>query len=462
MKLSFKSNLRLGLGLSLLLLIFSSLASYVAIKNLIASADQVKHSNEVINGVDNIISTLKDAETGQRGYLLTGNRVFLEPYNGAKQQSNVFFNNVKVQTKDNPFQQKKLNELRTIIDSRLSIIDETIAIKKNGGNVDLSALIDGKYYMDNARRIIKEMQGEERRLLDIRTADLNSLASYTPFLIILAAVLSLLITIFFYRKVSSDFDQRVKLQQRLEDLNHETASRIEVIKGIARQISSGDYKVRLDAAKTDGLGELAGSLNAMAESLQYSFGLLEDKEWLQTGVAKLNDQMVGEKEVATLVNDMLINIVEHTKSHVGALYLLEDDKNLHLTGGYALAVNEKIKKISIGEGLIGQCLQSDKLMLIDQIPTGEITISYATGQTQPKSVVVFPIHRDGYTIGVIELASLNGYPQRKIDFLNAISNNIGVAIHVAQNRKKLQDFLEETQAQAEELQAQHSELECRT
>ena len=83
MKTTLKNNLRLGLGLSLIILFISSLASYVSIGNLIKSTDLVKHSDEVILNADNVISYLKDAETGQRGYLLTGNKVFLQPYYGA-------------------------------------------------------------------------------------------------------------------------------------------------------------------------------------------------------------------------------------------------------------------------------------------------------------------------------------------------------------------------------------------
>ena len=66
MKLSLKTNLRLGLGLSLIILILSSLSSYISINNLIKSSDLVAHSNNIMNGLDNVISTLKDAETGQR------------------------------------------------------------------------------------------------------------------------------------------------------------------------------------------------------------------------------------------------------------------------------------------------------------------------------------------------------------------------------------------------------------
>jgi len=459
MQLSLKTNLRLGLGLSLILLILSSLASYISINNLIKNADLVSRSNEVMNGLDNAISTLKDAETGQRGYLLTGNKVFLEPYIGASERVSNLYIDLKKKTHDNAFHQQKIDELKEILDTRLNIIDKTIKVKENGAVVSESYLLDGKVYMDKVRQIIKDMQNEEKRLLAVRTKELNTLAGYTPVLIVFAALLSLLITLFFYRKVSKDLNQRIKLQQKLQDVNEETTNRIQLIQTIASQISKGNYSIRMDDESKDGLGSLAGSLNAMAESLHYSFGLLEDKEWLQTGVAKLNDKMVGEKELSVLANDMLEVLVAHTKSHVGALYVLGEDKYLHLTGSYALNKHTKEPAIAIGEGLIGQCMQSRELMILEGIEATDLTISYASGETKPKTIVVFPIIRDGLMVGVAELGTLTTYPPRKLEFLKSVSNNIGVAIHVAQNRKRLQEFLEETQAQAEELQAQHSELE---
>lgn len=459
MQKTLKNNLRIGLGLSLLLLFISSLASYVSISNLIKSSKMVSHSNRVITNLEEIMSTLKDAETGQRGYLLTNDTLFLHPYTGAKKQAVELLNRVTRLTADNPVQQINAKKLRVIIESRLDIIEKTIEIKKAGGSVNIGDLLTGKEYMDNARQVIRAMETEETTLLGVRTADQNKLAGYTPALIIFAAFLAIVITVFFYRKVSNDFNARVKLQQELQDKNDEIDHRIEVIQGIAGQISSGDYQIRLDEQAKDGLGSLAESLNAMAESLQYSFTLLADKEWLQTGIANLNDKMVGEKSISTLANDILENIIQHTDAQVAAFYLLEDDRLLHLAGSYALLGNEKRTVLSPGEGLAGQALKSGKQILLNDIPEGELTISYAAGATSPKNIVAVPVVRDRVVVGVMEVGSLNTFSPLQLDFFNAISSNIGIAVHVSQNRKKLQDFLEETQAQAEELQAQHSELE---
>ncbi|PYF75738.1 response regulator [Pedobacter nutrimenti] len=458
MQKTLKNNLRIGLGLSLLILFISSLASYTSIKNLIKNSELVTHSNEVIANLDNIISTLKDAETGQRGYLLTGDRVFLEPYTGAKTTAVDLLNEVAAQTKDNAFQQKNVKSLKDIVERRMGILEQTISIKGRGGNVSVAELLKGKEQMDNARSLIKVMKVEEKRLLEERTADLNKLAAYTPMLILLAAFLAVLITFIFYRKVSSDFNVRTRLQQELQHKNDEIAARIEVIQEVASQISNGNYQVRLNQEQKDGLGSLTGYLNTMAESLQYSFSLLADKEWLQSSIAGLNEKMVGEKGVKELALDVLHYSIERTGSLVGALYLLEN-KDLVLTAGYALEKNQRTEVLALGAGIAGQAALSEKQILLSDIPDNELSISYATGSVKPKNIIAIPIIRDAVLVGVMELGSLQTYTPQQLDYFSSSSSNIGIAIHVAQNRKRLQEFLEETQAQAEELQAQHSELE---
>ncbi|SDM49113.1 Signal transduction histidine kinase [Pedobacter antarcticus] len=459
MQKTLQNNLRFGLGLSLIILFISSLASYISIGNLIRSSELVAQSNTNIRNLDAIISSLKDAETGQRGYLLTGEAVFLDPYKGAKEEAIGYLNKVKNDMQNSPVQQENLKSLEEIILGRLNVLEKTIAIKQKGGSVSVGDLLTGKSYMDSARKLIQQIQDDEQTQLNALTSDLNKSSGYTPMLIVIAAILAILITLFFYRRVTKDLAARVRLQKELEDKNIEIDNRIEVIEGIASQISKGDYQIRLDTATEDGLGKLAGSLNEMAESLHYSFSLLADKEWLQAGIAGLNDKMVGEKNIQELTTDILENIIQHTSAQVAAFYLLEDDRNLHLAGSYALLKEQSRSLLRDGEGLSGQALKSRKSILIKDIPEGELTISYAAGSTSPKNIVAFPVIRDKTPVGVIEVGSINAFTPQHLEFLESVSGNIGVAIHVAQNRKKLQEFLEETQAQAEELQAQHSELE---
>jgi signal transduction histidine kinase/DNA-binding response OmpR family regulator/CHASE3 domain sensor protein/HAMP domain-containing protein len=458
MQKALKKNLQIGLGLSLLILFITSLASFISIRNLIKSAELVAHSNEVIFKTNQVISHLKDAETGQRGYLLTGDIIFLEPTTGAKDSALNLINELAMQTNGNAIQQQGLKRLQVVVDKRLNIIDETINIKSRGGNVSVTQLLEGKKYMDASRSIVKALQTDETRTLNERTQELNKFAGYTPILIIIAALISIFITIYFYRKLYNDFNTKVELQRALEAKNQEIDYRISVIRDLASQISAGNYEIRLSEQQTDGLGSLTLHLNAMAESLQYSFKLLADKEWHQASIASLNDKMVGEKSVEELTRDILTNIIEHTNSSVAAFYLLED-KELHLLSSYALQTENVKKRLKIGEGLVGQAADSGKLLVLEDIPQDELSISYTSGITHPRCVVAIPVRRNRELIGVMEFGTLSSYTPLHLDFLNNIAHNIGVAIHVSQNRKKLQEFLEETQAQAEELHAQHAELE---
>jgi signal transduction histidine kinase/DNA-binding response OmpR family regulator/CHASE3 domain sensor protein len=459
MKSTLKRNLLYGLGLSLVLLFISSFASYISIRNLIESSDMVRKSNQIIEDLNDVLSVVKDAETGQRGFLLTADTVFLAPYNEAAARTSGIMNSLSSEITNTDIQQKNLAQLRYDIENRMRILDQNINEKKTHGTVSTDVFLSGKKYMDDLRVVIADMQHEEQQILQSRTASLNRLSNFTPSLIIFSALLAIAITLFFYRKVSSDLDEKNELQEELEQKNEEMEKRIIAIQNVAAQISDGDYKIRLDKITKDGLGSLAGSLNNMAQSLQHSFNLLEEKEWLQSGIALLNDSMVGEKSVETLAKDILENITEHSASRVAAIYILEDDNQLHLAASYALAENEKKKTLKTGEGIAGQAFQSGKQILLQNIPDNDSTITYATGKTKPRNVVAVPVTRDKMVIGVIELGALHDYSPLQLEFLKSISGNIGLAFYGAQNRKRLQELLEETQAQTEELQTQHSELE---
>ncbi|MCX2573820.1 response regulator [Pedobacter sandarakinus] len=459
MKTTLKNNLRLGLGLSLIILIISSLASYVSITNLIKSTELVKHSDEVILKAEKVISTLKDAETGQRGFLLTGNKLFLTPYNGATELALKTLDSVSALTRDNPAQQKNASQLKEVLVKRFGIITSTIEIKSLGGMIDPTVLIQGKTYMDQARAAVNAIVKEEKRLLEERTAALNKLISYTPILILIAAFLAILITLFFYRKVSVDFDERVKLQQEIEDKKLEMEKRITAIKEIAYQISKGNYGVTLDSQSRDDIGELSGSLNAMSLSLKKSFDTLADNEWLQTGVANLNVKMVGEKDVFHLADDIIEFLVTYTKSQIGAIYLFKDDGYLHLKGKFALEGQNLSPVLELGQGLVGQAVKSGKTIIIDDVPQNGLTITHATGNIKPAQLVVMPIVRNGISIGGLEMGAVRALTDLQLHFLNLVISDVGTALLGAQNRLKLQQLLEETQAQSEELQVQHNELE---
>lgn len=456
---TFKRNLIIGYSLSLLLLLISAVASFVSINSLLDGSVMVNHTNTVINRLENVISVLKDAETGQRGFLLTGENSFLEPYNGALNQTYSLIDEVKGLTNDNPGQQQTIESLRLMVSKRISQLQLLIEARKGGRQATVGELLQGKKYMDEARALVQQMQSREQTLLVQRTEKLNRFSSRTPILIIVSLLLAIIVTVISFLRVNKDFEKRMALQQELQKKDIEITKRIDSIQKIAGQISAGDYTTHVSGEEKDSLGSLGFSLNKMAASLDASFNQLEEKQWLQTGIASLNSVLVGEKDMTTLSSVVLSFIAEYSGSSSGAFYLLGDDTHLNLSSAFALERNEKNSLLTLGQGLAGQSALSQKTMEVTNIAPEDYTISFIAGQVKPKAIIAFPVMYNGMLKGVIELASLEAYTEKEKIFFETVSLNTGIAINTAETRKKVYELLEETQAQSEELQSQHGELE---
>ena len=84
MKWSIGNKIASGFGLALAVLLVVGAVSYDSTTKLSSSADWVRHTHEVLAGLDELLSAMKDAETGERGYVITGESPYLEPYNTAR------------------------------------------------------------------------------------------------------------------------------------------------------------------------------------------------------------------------------------------------------------------------------------------------------------------------------------------------------------------------------------------
>lgn len=453
------TNLRIGYGFSVLLLLLSSVASYFAIHNLVKSSALVNHTNTVILELESTLSILKDAETGQRGYLLTGMPEFLTPFNSASDKIGSHLMKVRELTKDNPTQIRNAERLQKVLNTRLERLQEVIKIRNRTGKVAAEEMIVGRRHMNEAREIVIAMEEIERSLLAKRNESLSTYSTYTPILIVIAALLSLVIALVSYLRAKKDLENRAALYGELKEKDEHIARRLTIIEEIARKISAGDYSTRVkDENDADSLGGLAISLNKMAESLDFSFKSLSDREWLQAGIASLNDRMIGEVEIQPLTQNILNHIIKYTNSSVGALYLMQDEENLELVSTYALLPESKRQVLKLGEGIVGQCA-ADRQPIVAGVNQDDMVVAFTSGNIKPQVIVAFPIVFENKIKGVIEIASTEQYDKKTLEYFSLISHNVGVVINTAQNRTKLQELLEETQAQSEELQAQHSELE---
>ncbi len=455
---NFKRNLLISSLVSLLVLTVSSVASFISIQSLLSSNFWVNHTQDVIYNLNEGSSIITEAQTSMRGYLLTGDEQFVNRFNESENKSNGYFDKLDELTADNPSQRKLLDDLRDKRSGFFKYLNNQIVKKRLSKETLIFDLNEGRNMMNEMKAIIKRIESKEQKLLAERNASSERYGKYSLALIVIAFFIAFLISIVFMARILKDFKERSMLQKELQRKDKETAERLEVISGIATQISKGNYDVNIDDKKSDTLGALGASIHDMKDSLKTSFDLLSQKEWLQSGVASLNDKMLGEKTIQKLSKDVIEFLCQYTNSSAGVLYVI-DGEEITISGGYSYIPSKNRERIKKGEGLIGQAIVSGKMLELKTLSPDDIHINYALGEIKPTHVVALPL-MDFKVEGAVELASIYGFSELHLEFLNMVSNNIGIALKATQNRKRVMELLEETKSQSEELQIQHSELEA--
>ncbi len=443
--------------ISLLVLMISSTASFLSIKSLLKSNFWVNHTQEVIYNLNEGSSMLIEAQTSMRGYLLTGDEQFVKMYNTAQTKSNYYFDKLEELTAANYVQQKELKDLKVLRMNFFKYLNTQIGNKRLGRTAGIFDLNEGRTMISELRSNFKKLERSEQGILKQRNETSERFGVYSTVLIVVAFIIAFLISILFLMRILKDYNERTALQHELEKRDKETAARIEAISNIAVNIAKGNYDIRVDDTKADALGSVGESLNNMSSSLEKSFTLLSDKEWLQTGVANLNNAMLGDKLMDELSKDIIEFLCHYTNSSAGVLYVLQGDE-LFARAGYSYIPSKNKERIKKGDGLIGQAVVSGKILELKSVSPEDIQISYALGEIKPSHVVAIPLF-DTKTEGAIELASTIAYSPLILEFLEIVSKNIGIALKSTKNRERVLELLEETQSQSEELQIQHSELE---
>ncbi len=200
----FGTRVLVGLGLVVLVILGSCGVSVYRTRQLHDDAVLVAHTHEVIAAVSDVMSLMKDAETGQRGYLITSRDSYLEPYLSAKASVHKQVELLRELTIDNESQRQNVARLLELVDARLLILDENLAVHDRQGFEAAQLRIAegrGKAAMDAVRAHVATMINEERALMDersgqfarqFRTAVITGMISAAVGLMMVAAFVNLL------------------------------------------------------------------------------------------------------------------------------------------------------------------------------------------------------------------------------------------------------------------------------
>jgi methyl-accepting chemotaxis protein len=182
MKLSIGAKIGGGFALALAMFVIVGAVTYRNTAKSIETNAWVEHTHSTLEKISEILSLLKDAETGPRGYLITGRESYLEPYQSAVAQIPASVRTLKQLTEDNPNQQRRIEALEPLIAKKLSELQVTIDTRKNRGFEAAARIVEtdkGKTFMDDIRKIAGDMGEEERALLKKRAQEAESSARGT-------------------------------------------------------------------------------------------------------------------------------------------------------------------------------------------------------------------------------------------------------------------------------------------
>ncbi|MEN0052645.1 MAG: CHASE3 domain-containing protein [Mucilaginibacter sp.] len=223
MKISFDRNLKIGYGFSFIALLGVSFISYMGTRQMLKSSRLVEHSNVIVRKLDSLISVMKDAETGQRGYLITGRTEFLEPYYQSPVKAHALIGSLQKLTSNDNRQQANILNLQQMVSTRMEAFTRNMELKKLGKNPDLNNMLAGKKAMDNLRKTVATAELHEQQLLNAELIQYRSYVRYVPYFILASVLIALVVTALSYKGVTAIIRDRADMQVQITNKERETA-----------------------------------------------------------------------------------------------------------------------------------------------------------------------------------------------------------------------------------------------
>ncbi len=384
-----------GLGVVIMFFAVTGFVAYTNNNVLKFATAQVTSSHDSITALNDVLSSIKDAETGQRGYVITGEDRYLEPYTIARAEIDSRIARLDGELAAKPEQMARLSILKKHITNKLRELEQTIATRRTQGfdaARDVVMRDSGKVDMDTIRSTVRDIRQAESTQRDLRIGEMRQAFMRTLVSSILTAVIGLFLA------------------------------------------TSIAYLIRRTVVSR------------------------RREAWLQTGQAGLSSAMLGDQDVKQLGDSILKFLSEYFGAHVGAFYAKSGNRFLRMATYGVPADSPTPEDFVLGETLLGQAAKDKRAFYLSDVPDGYLSFGSALGQSKPRYLAIAPALSDGEVNAVFELGFVHKANAETIKMLEIASESIGVAVRSANYRGHLQDLLEETQRQSEELQTQSEEL----
>jgi methyl-accepting chemotaxis protein len=344
---TFGRKIGAGFALAFALVVAIGAVAYRSLTALTHTSYAVAHSHAVLEDLATLLSELKDTETGQRGFVITGDESFLDPYTSATAALAKTDANLRELTLDNAHQQKRLDELEPLIAAKLAELKQTIDLRRTGGFEQVEKIVAGgagKKLMDDVRGVMTAMEREERDLLEQRAAEVESASTGGTWLILIGTLLCVLVVTIAGFTITRSLTKQIGAA-----VQHIQSSSAELQSASNQQATGAKEQSTAMNEITTTISELLATSKQIAESAQRVAHIAEDTaKAAKSGdltVGKANESITGIKRQVDLIVTHMLDLGKKSQQIGGVLEIineLAEQTNI-------LAINATIEAAGAGD-----------------------------------------------------------------------------------------------------------------
>ncbi len=239
-------------------------------------------------------------------------------------------------------------------------------------------------------------------------------------------------------------------------------NQVRAIAEVATAVTKGDLTRSIQVEASGEVAELKDNINTMIDNLRLTTDRNTEQDWLKTNLARFTGMLQGQRDLATVGRMLLSELAPLVNAQQGVIYQMETENS----GGMVLlsafaddGESGHLRRLKIGEGLVGQVASEKRRMLISDLPDKTVPIRSGLFQSVPQNVIVLPVLFEDRVKAVIELASLNNFTASHLAFLEQLTASIGIVLNSIEATMQTEGLLKQSQQLAAELQTQQKELQ---
>jgi HAMP domain-containing protein/CheY-like chemotaxis protein/signal transduction histidine kinase len=239
-------------------------------------------------------------------------------------------------------------------------------------------------------------------------------------------------------------------------------NQVRAIAEVATAVTKGDLTRSIQVEARGEVAQLKDNINTMIDNLRLTTDRNTEQDWLKTNLARFTGMLQGQRDLATVGRLLLSELAPLINVQQGLIYQMESDDSAELVLLSAFAGDGEdghLRRLQIGEGLVGQCAAERHRMLITDLPPNTVSIRSGLFDAVPRNVIVLPVLFEDRVKAVIELASLTAFTASHLAFLEQLTNSIGIVFNSIEATMQTEALLKQSQQLATELQMQQKELQ---